>query len=45
LILVAGFALLNAGGQNLFRGYIGDCDACAANLFPQHHRAMAYNAD
>ena len=45
LILVAGFALLNAGGENVFGRHVGDRDARASDLSPEHHRAMAYDAD
>ena len=45
LILVAGFALLNAGGQNLSGGHVGDRDSGASDLSPEDHRAMAYDAD
>ncbi len=45
LILVAGFALLNAGGQDAFGGHVGDRDARTSDLSTEHHRAMAHDAD
>jgi hypothetical protein len=45
LILVAGFALLNAGGQDACGGHVGDGDARTSDLSTEHHRAMAYDAD
>jgi hypothetical protein len=45
LILVAGFALLNAGGKDLFSGHVGDRDAGASDLSTEDHRAMAHDAD
>jgi hypothetical protein len=42
--LIAGFALLKAGGQDLFCGCITDGDACATNFLPEHHRAMGDDA-
>jgi hypothetical protein len=45
LILVAGFALLNTGGQDVFGGHVGDGDARTSDLSTEHHRAMAYDAD
>jgi hypothetical protein len=45
LILVAGFALLNAGGKDLFGGHVGDRDAGASDLSTEDHRAMAHDAD
>jgi hypothetical protein len=45
LILVAGFALLNTGGKDLFGGHVGDRDAGASDFSAEDHRAMAYDAD
>jgi hypothetical protein len=45
LILVAGFALLNAGGKDLFGGYVGDRDTGAPDLSTEDHCAMAHDAD
>jgi hypothetical protein len=40
VILVADFALLNAGGQNLFGGHVGDRDAGASDLSTEDHRQL-----
>jgi hypothetical protein len=45
LILVAGFALLNSGGKDLFGGHVGDRDAGAPDLSTEDHRAYGYDAD
>ena len=45
LILVAGVALLNAGGKNLFGGHVGDCDTGASDLSSEDHCSMAHDAD
>ena len=45
LILVAGLALLNAGGENLFGLEVRDRDAGAADFAPEHHRAMSHHTD
>jgi hypothetical protein len=45
LILVAGFALLNARGKDLFGGHIGDRDPGASDFPTKNHRAMAHHTD
>jgi hypothetical protein len=45
LILIAGFALLNAGGQDLFGGHVGNRDTGAPDLSTENHRPMAHDAD
>jgi hypothetical protein len=45
LILVAGFTLLNAGGQDLFGSHVGNRDAGASDLSTEDHRAMAHDAN
>jgi hypothetical protein len=45
LILIAGFSLLNAGGQDLFGGHVGDGDSGVSDVPTEDHRAMAHDAD
>jgi hypothetical protein len=45
LILVTGFALLNAGGKDLFGGDISDRDPGASDLATKNHCSMTYDTD
>jgi hypothetical protein len=45
LILVAGIALLNAGGQDLFGGHVSDRDPGVSDLAAENHRSMAHHPD
>src|SRR6185503_16268551 len=45
LVLIAGLALLDTGGEDLFGLEVRDRDAGAADLAPEHHRAMSHHTD
>jgi hypothetical protein len=45
LILVTGFALLNAGGKDMFGGHISDRDSGTSDLATKNHRSMTYDTD